>query len=424
MLKIAINAGISPGVVGGTANFLLGLMYGLGKLQDGDEEYVFIGTRENVDLLKSYAAANQRIVLENASAQSPTPLVTNTSLSGKMVHWLRRGAHRFLFPPSTNASVSNPSMRWIDIPISNGFYEGLGCDLIHFPYQGFTLCALPSIYQPWDLQHLHYPKFFPPMNIAWRETIFRAGCDYSTLVVVASEWIKQDIVTHYGIHPNKIHIVPVAAPTQFESLTDVNVVRERYGLPASFILYPAVTWPHKNHIRLLEALALLRDRDGLKIHLVCTGAQNEHWPTIQYRVQELDLGPQSQFLGLIPGGDLRALYQLSDFVVFPSLFEGAGMPPLEAWSEGKPVACSNAASLPDIVGDAALIFDPLSTESIADAIKMMATDSQLREEYQQRGKLHVQNYSWERTAKLYRALYRKTTNTQLTEEDIHLLQTS
>lgn len=316
-------------------------------------------------------------------------------------------------------------MRWIDIPVSNGFYEGLGCDVIHFPYQGFTLCAMPSIYQPWDLQHRHFPEFFDPAQIAWREVLFRAGCDYASLVVVASQWIKQDVVYQYGIHPDKIRIVPVAAPTQTEAISDTAQVRARYQLPGEFVLYPAVTWAHKNHLRLLEALARLRDEHDLRIHLVCTGAQTpEYFPRIRERVEALGLESQVQFLGLVPVGDLRAIYHLSSFVVFPSLFEGAGMPPLEAWNEGKAVACSNTTSLPDVVGDAALLFDPISVEDIAQALRTLATDQTLREQYEQLGAARLHIYSWTRTAKIYRALYRKLARFSLTEEDVELLELS
>jgi glycosyltransferase involved in cell wall biosynthesis len=421
MTKIAINAGIAPGVVGGTANFLLGLMHGLGKLEDGNEEYVFIGTPENIDILNKYAASNQHIICLGDNPPHESKHEVKPGIRARLAGRVRQRFHRFLFPPGPTVGASNPSMRWIDIPVSNGFYEGLGCDLIHFPYQGFTLCALPSIYQPWDLQHLHYPSFFRPMDIAWRETIFRAGCEYSTQVVVASQWIKQDVIRAYGIHADKIKIVPVAPPTLAESISDPASVRTRYSLPEQFIFYPAVTWPHKNHVRLLEAMALLRQRDGLTLHLVCTGAQTEYWETIRQRVIELELESQVLFLGLIPASDLRALYRLSEFVVFPSLFEGAGMPPLEAWAEEKPVTCSNAASLPDIVGDAALLFDPQSVLSIADAVREMATNTQLCEHYRQQGIIHVRNYSWERTAKIYRALYRKMLGTGLSEEDQGLL---
>jgi glycosyltransferase involved in cell wall biosynthesis len=421
MPRIAINAGIAPGKVGGTANFLLGLLRGLGKLEDGNEEYVVIGTPETTDLLYTYVSSNQKVVTLGDQRAITTP-INRPNLRRRIVNRARWLARRLLFPPEPTTGTPMPSMRWIDIPVSDGFYESLNCDMIHFPYQGFTLCALPSIYQPWDLQHRHYPYFFDPMQIAWREVLFRAGCDYSNLIVVASQWIKQDIIYQYGTHPDKIHIVPVAPPTQAETISDVIVVEARYELPDRFVLYPAVTWPHKNHVRLLEAIALLRDIHDLRVNLVCTGAQTpEHFPKIQARIEELNLGSQVQFLNLVPANDLRAIYRLASFVVFPSLFEGAGMPPLEAWNEGKAVACSTATSLPEIVGDAALLFDPLSVEAIAQALRTLTIDEALCNSYERLGTARLSAFSWIQTAKIYRALYRKLTHSVLTEEDIYLL---
>jgi glycosyltransferase involved in cell wall biosynthesis len=196
----------------------------------------------------------------------------------------------------------------------------------------------------------------------------------------------------------------------------------KFRLPLSFSFYPAQTWEHKNHLRLLEALALLRDRNGLEIHLVCTGKQNDFWRIIKKRVYELRLQNQVHFLGFVDATELRALYHLAQFVIHPSLFEGGGLPILEGFREGAPVACSNVTSLPEYAGDAALYFDPTSVESIADALCRMTTDVDLRESLRQRGVARVRQFTWERTAKTYRALYRKVAGKKLSDEDRDLLK--
>ncbi len=258
--------------------------------------------------------------------------------------------------------------------------------------------------------------------MARREVTFPGGCRLATTVVVASQWVKQDVIEKYSIHPAKIRVVPVAAPLQaIKSIADSQAVRRKYALPARFMMYPAVTWPHKNHIRLLEAIARLRDLQQFEVHLVCTGAQELFWPHIEQRLKELNLQNQAQFLGYIPAEDLRVIYHEADFIVFPSLFEGAGMPPLEAWVEGKAVICSSATSLPEIVGEAALIFDPLSVESIASAIQQMASNDSLRRDFEDRGKQRLKSFSWERTALIYRALYCQMLKEKLSDEDSALL---
>ena len=322
------------------------------------------------------------------------------------------------------AQLLGVSRIWPEVPISNGFYENLGCDVIHFPYQQFVLCALPSIYNPHDLQHLHFPQFFTPPIIAWRETVYPAGCHFARTVAAASQWVKQDIVDHYHVNPNKVQVIPLAPPTQAyrEPTADyLTSIQEKYELSSPFALYPSMTWEHKNHIRLLEAMALLRNRDGLKINLVCTGHKNNFWPHIEKRLLELNLQDQVKFLGLVPPQDLKALYRLAQFVVIPTLFEAASGPLFEAWQENVSVTCSTVTSLPVQAGDAALLFDPLSVEAIAEAMSKMATNPNLREDLRKRGVRRLQDFSWERTAKAYRAVYRRAAGYPLTEEDHWLL---
>ena len=249
------------------------------------------------------------------------------------------------------------------MPFSDGFYESLGCDLIHFPYQMFALCALPSVFNPHDLQYRHFPQFFTVRELAWREMMYRGGCNLAQAVAVGSQWVKEDVVRQYHISPDKIQVIPWAPPTtalEAPSAEAVERVRKRYALSAPFAFYPAMGWEHKNHLRLLEALALLRDREGLRVNLVCTvSPASPFYARIRGGCEELKLGDQVQFLGLVLREELRSLYRLAQFVVVPTLFEAASGPVFEAWQDRAPVACSTATSLPEQAGDAALLFDPL-----------------------------------------------------------------
>ena len=412
-LRVAINAQVLPNSeAGGVQSMLVGLIRALGQLEDGAEEYIIIGPWQNPEWLKPYIGPNQRIV-----PGTKPPLRSLRRILGPLrpvARQLRNLLWQFLGIDGISPEVL----------ISDGFYEGLGCDVIHFPYQHFVVCALPTIYNPHDLQHLHYPQFFTPSKIAWRETIYPAGCHFAHTVVVASQWVKQDIVRRYCVNSDKIQVIPWAPPTQAypQPTTDIlDAVRRKYCLDAPFALYPSMTWEHKNHIRLLEALALLRDRDRLEVHLVCTGHWTSFWPRIEKRLLALGLQEQVKFLGMVSPEDLRALYRLAQFVVIPTLFEAASGPLFEAWQDGRPVTCSAVTSLPEQAGDAALLFDPLSVEAIADAVAQMATNPTLREDLRQRGTRRLQDFSWERTAKAYRAVYRLAAGCPLTEEDRRFL---
>jgi glycosyltransferase involved in cell wall biosynthesis len=311
------------------------------------------------------------------------------------------------------------------VELSDGFYEGLQCDVLHFPTQPFILCALPTIYNPHDLQHLHYPQFCTAEELARRETVYRAACQYSNTVVVGSEWIKRDVVRQYGVHPDKVQIIPWAPPTaQYQDIDGAYLeeAKRRLALPPQYAFYPAVTWPHKNHGRLLEALALLRDCRGVVVNLVCTGARfHSHWPKVEERLRTLNLQSQVRFLGFVPEADLRAIYQSAQFLVLPTLFEADSCPIHEAWAEGLPVASSSHTALPEQVGDAGLLFDAGDVSAIADAIHRMATDSELRGELVRRGHRRVRDFDWDRTARAYRAVYRRAAGVTLSREDRQLL---
>ena len=412
-IRVAINAQFLPNSGGGGAEYvLISLIHALGKLDDGPEEYIIIGPWQNPEWLRPYIGPNQRFVRGPRQLQSSVGRVLGPMLpiAVKTRNLLQQ--------------LLGISRTWPGVPISDGFYEGLGCNVVHFPYQQFLVCALPTIYNPHDLQHLHFPQFFTPLTIAWRETVYPAGCHFAHTVAAASQWVKQDIVEQYHVNPNKVQVIPMAPLTQaYPEPTPGSLanVREKYKLNSLFTLYPSMTWEHKNHIRLLEAIALLRQRDGLKINLVCTGHKNNFWPHIEERLLELNLQDQVKFLGLVPPQDLRALYRLAQFVVIPTLFEAASGPLFEAWQENVPVACSTVTSLPVQAGDAALLFNPLSVDAIAEAVAQMATKPELREGLKQRGTRRLQDFSWERTAKAYRAVYRRAAGYPLTEEDKWLL---
>lgn len=380
----------------------------------GDEEYVFIGHWADADWLKPLLGERQTIVRAPRPAQQRESNQTGTFK--RLMRPLARVVRRFAAPP--------PKVN-IGISTSDGFYENLNCDVIHFPYQDFVRCLVPTVFNPHDLQHLHYPEFFAPKEIQRREVIYPAACRHASAVVVASQFIKRDVIERYKIEASKIQVIPWSPPEiTSEKFTekDVTALFEKYECPSgSFILYPAMTWEHKNHLRLLEAVHLLREREGLRVNVVCTGHRNSFYPRIEQRLRELKLEAQVKFTGIVELRELSILYRRAQFVIVPTLFEAASAPLFEAWQHGVAVACSRVTSLPEQAAGAALLFDPFSVEEIANAVKTMTSDETLRAELRARGFRRLQNFDMERTAKAYRAVYRKTAGVVLGEEDRHLL---
>jgi glycosyltransferase involved in cell wall biosynthesis len=408
-LKIAIDAQLIPGTTGGTHTFLIGLVQALGRLE-GPEEYVIVGPWGDPDWLKPHLGPNQRIV------RGPGAQAMKRALGP--VRPLLNAVRR------VSSWASGSDALWSRSTKSSGFYETLGCDVLHFPYQKFVSSALPAVFNPHDLQHVHYPQFFSEADYKWREAVYGTACRSAHTVVVHSNFVKDDVVRHYGIAPDKVQVIFTPAPTKVfaePTAESLAMVREHYGIRNSFALYPAVTWQHKNHLRLTDAFVLLRDR-GVRLDFIGTGRQTEFFAEIQAKIRALGLDERMRFLGIVPAEHLRALYRLAQFTVLPTLFEGAGLPLVEAWNEGSPVACSGVTSLGEIGADAALQFDPLSAGSIADAMQQLAESADLRAALIQRGSERSKHFNWENAATAYRAVYRRAAGSSLTAEDERALR--
>jgi len=408
-ITVAINAQLSTGAGrGGIETFLAALIRALGEL-DGPEKYLLITSPKDPAWPEDILGRNQEIVVARERVKSEMKL---TKLDRLMRLFLNRIIRNEL----------TKRISWPQVPISNGFYEELGCNVIHFPYQNYVLCSIPTVYNPHDLQHLHFPSNFDTRTLAWRDVVYRAGCRLSHTVVTASDWIKQDVIKHFALNSDKVCVIPWAPPTAtYQVRGTVQSIREKYDLPLVFAFYPAMIWPHKNHVRLLKALAVLRDNRGVKLSLVLTGDLKQRGDVIQDTVDELNLREQVKFVGLLPNEELIHFYRTAQFVIVPTLFEAASGPVFEAWQENVPVACANVTSLPEQVGKAALLFDPYSEESIAEALRIMATEPERREALSALGRKRLKDFSWERTAKAYRAVYRRAARVELSMEDKQLV---
>jgi glycosyltransferase involved in cell wall biosynthesis len=195
-------------------------------------------------------------------------------------------------------------------------------------------------------------------------------------------------------------------------------------LPETFILFPAQTFPHKNHLVLLEALAVARDRRGIAIPLVMTGHQSRFFAQIVKRAESLALRDQIFPIGFVPPSDLRAIYRSAKCLVFPSAFEGWGLPVVEAFAEGVPVACSDATTLPEVAAGAALLFPPRDASLMANAIVRLWTEPSLCADLVQKGRIRTAQLSWTQTARLFRSHYRRITGRPLSEDDESMIAES
>jgi glycosyltransferase involved in cell wall biosynthesis len=415
-LHICIDARSSYGSHGGVEQFIIGLASGLSKLSDGDEAYFFLSnSRETGAWVEPYLQGACQPLLRS-------PLPTLKIMEFDSVKLFIRDAWNTIRTSLKQRSIK--SHRSVKIPKSDGTIEKAGIDLMHFTTQTAFLTKVPSIYHPHDLQHLHLPYLFEPRTHLVREIRYRAFCEQARIVAVESKWIKDDIIKQYGVPDSKIAIIPLAPPVAAyptPSDFDLAEAKAKYALPDSFAFYPAQTWTHKNHIGIIEALAILRDQYKIVVPFVFSGNLNKFYANIEKRVHDLNLTNQVHFLGFINALELQCLYKLCRCVVIPSKFEAGSFPLLESFYNNVPVACSNVTSLPAQADGAALIFDPNIFTEIANAIKQLWCDDELCKSLVKKGKQRIAEFTWERTARMFRAHYRRLTDRNLTNEDQSLL---
>ncbi len=408
-MKVLIHADLpSASGAGGVQTYLGALIRALGQLGDGDEEYLVLGpSPADAAWLTPHLGPNQRLLnlpagpqpfsvrLVSAPARSLRrvlrPLLASPRLRGGLIRVLRRRA------PTAG------------IAVSGGAWEATGARVIHFPYQQFVRTRLASIFNPHDLQHLHLPEFFTPDAFVHRELTYSCACRHATLVAVATRWVASDVVARYGLPERKVRVVPWGAATAAGDPPSAAAVREaarRFSGDEPFFLYPAVAWPHKNHERLIEALALLR-RAGRSARLVLSGGPTSMHAPLHDACHRHGVSSAVTIAGHLSGADLRALYRAARAIVVPTLFEAASGPVAEAWLEGVPAACSDIPPLRSQADGAALFFDPYSPASIAAAAGRLLDDEALRRSLVAAGAERIARLTWRETALGYRALYRE-----------------
>jgi glycosyltransferase involved in cell wall biosynthesis len=417
-ITVAINAQIDPQRAGGVESALHGLMAYLAE-QSTNERYLLLASRLYATELERLAAGRYGVEAWPFSQKGPLPY---RRLTARWQRWQRRAgplgpgvdalhwgwwqARRKLTPPP-------------DPQQADRFLCERGVSAVHFAYAIRFGTSLPFLYEPWDLQHRHYPDFFAPDEWRWRDRLYRAGCEQAALVVAATRWTKRDIVAQYGIPTEKIAVIPRGpwlTPIR-PSADDIARARATLKLPERFAFYPAMTFPHKNHLRLFEALAVLRDRHGVILRLVCTGrAYEPHWPQIVAGVARSGLEEQVMLLGSVAPDTLAAIFKAAAFLVFPSLFEGLGLPIIEALEYGLPVVASDATCIPEVGGDAATYFDGTSTESIIEALLLAEREPERLQQTLAAAPAALGRYSWPKAAATFVACYRAVAGAPLTHE--------
>lgn len=415
--RIAINAQLNPLGTGGVERNLLSMLSAL----SGMENQFSVSLLTLGQYLKpfgdiaSFADVRSWPYGEKSILPLRAPAVRGRALRhalGRHAHIFDRLLYRYRLlrygrPNHHAAEIDAMLNRW-DI------------HAVHFPTPYVFDTSLPYLYEPWDLQHLHYPEFFSKDEYDFRERTYRTGCLGAELVLTATRWVKDDIAAKYAIPRNKIVAIPRSSLIVRRQLSQeqINLELARAGVPHDFAFFPAMCFEHKNHIRLLQALARLRDRDGMRVNLVLSGRRHDpFWPKLASTIEELRLQPQVTVLGAVSDELLTALYSRARFLIFPSLFEGLGLPVLEAFHHGLPVLAARATCLPEVVGDAGLLFDPTDVDAIAAAIRNARQHPSLLDGLAEKGRRRLDEFSWDRGRILLSACYKQVLRLELSEEE-------
>lgn len=391
-----------PGEMGGAGDYVYHLVHALARV-DEQNEYLILLRHMNRDAFAGLNRPNFHCLVLESHLARPVVGPGRALLPWLMRHLaLAKVLHRLFQALQTRLGY--------DLA---GEIERLEPDLVHFPQSvmdPLTL-SLPCVLTLHDIQQEYHPEFFTAHELQFRRRTYKPSAEKASLIITDSEFTRQTLVEKYQVPASKVcsifmgvdHTVFRPDPSQEK----LQWLREKYRLPEQFAFYPANTWPHKNHVRLVRAWALFKKRVSVGCPLVLTGKAREGHRSFLAEVERLGLQREILFLGYVPRLEMPLLYAAASFLIFPSLFEGFGLPVLEAMASGCPVACSNLTTLPEIAGRAALLFDPYSEEETAEAAHRLMEDGDARQALRQRGLERAQEFSWEKTARETLQVYYK-----------------
>ncbi|MCW1970390.1 MAG: glycosyltransferase family 4 protein [Anaerolineae bacterium] len=336
------------------------------------------------------------------------------------------------------AGLAHPNLRWLDLDTSVFTPRNIlasmrlpnaeQAKLSHFNYYVRPLRApRPSITSIYDAISFVYPQYIASFKTRLMIGLaHRLAVAASDAVITISHSAADDLMRFFPALKGRIFVTPLAADDRYCPQPDAEQtrVRAKFNLPPAFALYLASNKPHKNLARLVEAWYLLRTKNqearikrqrssaetidsvSNEPYLVIAGHQDPRFPQAKLLAEQLGIAHNVQFIGDVPSADMAALYSACDLFVFPSLYEGFGLTPLEAMACGAAVACANTSSLPEVVGEAALLFDPTQPHDIAAACHRILSDENLRQSLKARGLAQAKRFTWASTAKQTLEIYR------------------
>lgn len=284
-------------------------------------------------------------------------------------------------------------------------------DVYHNPYYVVPYAALtPMVAMVHDLIPELYPESLPSPRLSRLfRVLVRLTCRRAQMILTGSVSTAEDLHRLLGVPTERLATTPYGVDASFtrRPAGEVDAVRQRLGLARPYLLYLGINKPHKNLVRMVEAWGTLPAAERGDVQLVLAGHEDPRYPETRQAVARLSLEGSVRILGGVANADVAPLYSGALAFVFPSLYEGFGLPVLEAMACGTPVAAADRSSLPEVVGDAGLLFDPTDIEALRDALRRLLADSVLRRDLAARGRARAASFTWERTARDTLTVYRR-----------------
>jgi glycosyltransferase involved in cell wall biosynthesis len=289
-------------------------------------------------------------------------------------------------------------------------------DVLHVQFTGPLTCRIPQVVSVHDVSFLEHPEYFhwercAQLRVTVRRTVRRAA-----RVLTGSEFARQSILRAYKIDPDKVVTIPIAANPIFRPLSRERAqreVRDRLKIEGPFVLTVGDLQPRKNHLGLIQAFeGLVETHPQIRQKLVFAGKDTWFAPHIREAARNSRIADRIVFTGFVEDDDLLRLYNACDCFVFPSFYEGFGIPILEAMACGRAVACANTASMPEVADGAGILFDPKSKSEIARAMADILLDAELRTRLERLGLQRASLFTWNRTAERTLELYQDVAETR------------
>ncbi|HVB22756.1 MAG TPA: glycosyltransferase family 1 protein [Ktedonobacteraceae bacterium] len=351
--------------------------------------------RRLVDAMLEQDTTNQYTLLTSGRPTKERPFPTASNVRGRSIVIPDRYLNIIWY-------------RW-RLPLYATYFSGQ-VDIYHgpdfaLPPIGKKLCKVVTVH---DLAFLEHPEYAVPALANYLKKVVPEAVAAADVVCTVSQEVGRTLIEHFSTPPQKLSVVPNGVSPYFRRITDPIILaatRNKFGLKHPLVLGVGTLEPRKNHLNLIKAFYTAQKQKNGPAMLAIAGGKGWLYEETQQLVQELKLEKKVRFLGRVSDLELVTLYSMADVFAFPSFFEGFGVPPIEAMACGTPVITSNTSSLPEVVGDAALLIDPHNPDELAHAITHLLEHPQLQETLRQKGYERVKQYTWAESARKMLTIY-------------------